>query len=64
MWKIFESCESLQNLNLLIFNTQNVEDMSQMFSNWIELSDLQFNFNIIKVNYMNKMFIYVKNYLL
>ena len=56
MWKIFESRESLQNLNLLSFNTQNVEDMSQMLSNCIELSDLQFNFNIIKVNYMTKMF--------
>ena len=53
---MFYECESLTNLNLSNFNTQNVIDMSYMFCFCESLTNLNINFNVQNVTAMNSMF--------
>ena len=54
---MFSDCNSLTNLNLSNFNTQNVTDMGSMFSGCNSLTNLNLsNFNTQNVTDMNRMF--------
>ena len=54
---MFSNCESLPNLNLSNFNTQNATNMRGMFNACISLPNLNLsNFNTQKVTYMSCMF--------
>ena len=54
---IFSDCESLINLNLSNFNTQNVTNMRWMFYNWNSLTNLNLsNFNTQNITDMSFMF--------
>ena len=54
---MFNNCISLNNINLVSFNTINVTNMSAMFSGCHSLRELNLsNFNTINVTNMNMMF--------
>ena len=57
MCSMFGSCQSLTNINLSNFNTQNVTDMSCMFCNCNSLININLsNFNTQNVTDMSYMF--------
>ena len=57
MYGMFFGCNSLINLNLSSFNTQNVFDMSRMFYGCNSLTNLNLSsFNTQNVKYMSDMF--------
>ena len=54
---MFLGCSSLTSLDLSNFNTNNVTNMSYMFSNCSSLTSLNLsNFNTNNVKYMSSMF--------
>ena len=54
---MFNFCESLRNINLSNFNTQNVIDMSRMFGDCVLLRNINLsNFNTQNVTDMSWMF--------
>ena len=57
---MFYNCYCLTSLNLSNFNTNNVNNMSYMFSGCSSLTDLNLsNFNTNNVEKMNKMFYHI-----
>ena len=56
---MFLDCNSLTNIDLSNFNTQNVTNMSGMFWNCSSLTNLDLSiFNTQNVNDMSKMFLF------
>ena len=54
---MFSHCESLTNINLSNFNTQNVTNMSYMFADCKSLKNINLsNFNTQNVTNMSRMF--------
>lgn len=57
MYRMFNGCHALANLDLSNFDTSNVNDMGEMFSECYELQNLDLsNFNTSNVRDMSKMF--------
>ena len=46
---MFKNCKDIYGIKLINFNTENVEDMSEMFNNCSNLFDLNFKYQIIVV---------------
>ena len=57
---MFRDCNSLTNLNLSNFNTQNVTDMEHMFSFCNSLTNLITKDNKILEEFKNKIIKYIK----
>ena len=55
---MFKNCINLESLDLSSFNTNNVTDMTEMFSGCSSLKNLKFSdsFNTSNVQNMSKMF--------
>ena len=54
---VFGSCSSLTKLNVSNFNTNLVEDMSDVFYQWVKIKSLDLSkFNTSLVYNMNSMF--------
>ena len=53
---LFKDCSSLMNINISMFNTIGVMDMSSIFSGCTKLEEIDFNFNTINTQNMNYMF--------